>query len=107
MKYFTPKKSKIIILLGILTALMPFLGFSGSVRDTIIVVFSLVVAVSGFVYLIEERRLKDDEKKEAFVDNGYQFTEGNKQEDDNPNSNIKINISGNEKGGSVNLEIKE
>ncbi len=74
------KKSKIIIILGLLTALMPFLGFRGATRDTIIIIFSLTIVVLGFLYLIEERRVMrknnkmgSNQQPETFIDNSYQF----------------------------------
>jgi len=100
------KKSKIIITLGLLTAVMPFLGFPGMVRNTIIVIFGLIVTIAGFVYLIEERHVmkkdskKEDQKKpETFVDNSGQFNKS-----DNPS--VKINVGEDSNGKDIKLEVK-
>lgn len=113
------RKSKIIITLGLLTALMPLLGFSGGTRDTIIIVFSLTISIIGFIYLIEERKLmkrksstENLDNQEAFIDNSHQFTKDNTndkseiKDDDDTNIHVEIKDGKDKNNVSIKLNVK-
>jgi hypothetical protein len=119
------KKSKILIALGLLTAILPLLGFPGTTRDTFVIIFSLTISVIGFIYLIEERKLRkknnhtSTDNQEAFIDNGHKFVEDEVEETEESVVSDKINFEGDKKTNeekvndnnkdkkSIKLKIKE
>ncbi len=65
------KRAKIIIILGILTALMPIMGLPGKIESVIIILLGITVA--GVMYFAEKRVSKcedcNNNKDEAFQEN--------------------------------------
>jgi len=73
------KKIKTIFVLGILTAIFPFLGFPGFVKTSAVLIFGVGIAAISGILIIENRNrnqssLSDGVKKlDAFVDNKKDF----------------------------------
>lgn len=71
-------KTQFLITMGSIVAVMPFLGFPGSVKDTIIAVLGIAIALISFLL---GRRAKQDNRNSlsepneagAFVDNEHKF----------------------------------
>lgn len=71
-------KTQFLITMGFIVAVMPFLGFPGSVKDTIIAVLGIAIALVSFFL---GRRAKQDDRNSlstpdevgAFVDNEHKF----------------------------------
>jgi len=79
------------MVMGFMVAIMPFLGFPGGVKDTIIAVLGIVIVLTGFLL---GRRAKQDDRNfssapsetDAFVDNEHKFyhKRGTDQTEDTP-----------------------
>ena len=74
-------KTQFIITSGLIVAVLPFLGFPGNVRDTIIVLFGVLIAITGFLL---GRRVKHNEHNKTsvrrrstdmFIDNKYEHAD--------------------------------
>lgn len=71
-------KTQFLITMGFIVAIMPFLGFPGGVKDTIIAVLGIAIALVSFLL---GRRAKQDNRNSlsapdeagAFVDNEHKF----------------------------------
>ncbi|MCR4306477.1 MAG: hypothetical protein NUV42_00755 [Candidatus Yonathbacteria bacterium] len=70
-------KTQFLITMGFIVAIMPFLGFPGGVKDTIIAVLGIAIA---FVSFLLGRRAKQDDRNSftpdeagAFIDNEHKF----------------------------------
>lgn len=76
--------SKIIIILAVLTAIMPYLGFPAIFKNGFVLVASLTIA--GLLYLKEKHMLHMQQKKEGghadtFVENGQHAESGNTEQE--------------------------
>jgi asparagine N-glycosylation enzyme membrane subunit Stt3 len=67
-------KEVLIILLGLLIALMPYLGFPGSWKNVLSIVIGIAIAGLGFVVRQEriwkEREEIPERREDSFVENG-------------------------------------
>jgi asparagine N-glycosylation enzyme membrane subunit Stt3 len=67
-------KELVIILLGILVALMPYLGFPGSWKTVFSIVIGIVIAGVAFIVrqerLWKERETPSEHRADTFVENG-------------------------------------
>ncbi len=72
------KNTKIIITLGILVALIPFLGFSGVVKDTFFVLAGITIAV--LTYVTNKLLIAKDAKEEIVEEEHAPTFEENKEE---------------------------
>ena len=67
-------KELVIILLGILVALMPYLGFPGSWKSVFSIVIGIVIAGVAFIVrqerLWKEREAMSEHRADTFVENG-------------------------------------
>ncbi|MCR4330849.1 MAG: hypothetical protein NUV49_03140 [Patescibacteria group bacterium] len=71
-------KTQFLITMGFIVAIMPFLGFPGSVKDAVIAILGITIALVSFLL---GRRAKQDDRNSlsapdetgAFVDNEQKF----------------------------------
>jgi len=91
------KNTKIIITLGVLTVIMPFLGFPGGVRDTFFVFAGIIIAVLTYItnkFSTIENTKKETEEDHAptFEENKEEFIEQKKEKDEQSKKESKEDI---------------
>ena len=83
-------KKRTIIILGILVALLPSLGFPKGMRDTLLVLIGLAIAIIGFLLKRKIERVAMSAQNDTFTQNGAYRTDdaSSEKNEDNKVSSI-------------------
>lgn len=92
------KKINTIFVLGILTALFPFLGFPGFVKTGVVLIFGIAISIISGIMIIDYKArsqslLSDKQKEEdMFVDNKEDFLKKTLEKEQEENMDTEQSI---------------
>jgi hypothetical protein len=74
-------KSKIVLSIGIWTALLPYLGFPLFIKNILFSLTGLLLMYFAYILYKESKSSRKEEKSDVFSENGNSFSENKKEED--------------------------
>jgi hypothetical protein len=74
-------KSKIVLGIGIWTALLPYLGFPFFIKNILFSLTGLLLMYFAYILYKESKSFSKEEKSDVFSENGHSFSENKIEKD--------------------------
>lgn len=74
-------KSKIVLGIGIWTAILPYLGFPFFIKNLLFSLTGLLLMYFAYILYKESRSFNQEKKSDVFSENGHSFSEDKKEVD--------------------------